>query len=197
MDKATVRQQFLAKRKALTADEVNRRSQRIAERFFDFLEKSSLRHTSARIHTFLPIKRQNEVDTWPIIHCLWASYTNLRIATSTTNVSTRTLHHYPLCPQTLLIENRWGIPEPAVNHPSLLEPLDIDLVLIPLLAFDQAGQRVGYGGGFYDRFLAECRADCLKIGLSLFDPTGQIEAIEPTDIPLNACITPDQVWLFS
>ncbi|MBD2754710.1 5-formyltetrahydrofolate cyclo-ligase [Spirosoma validum] len=197
MDKVTARQQFLAKRKTLSANDVKRRSELIARRFFDFLKKHGLADKSPTIHTFLPIKRQNEVDTWLIIRHIWSEYTNLRIIVPVTDISTNALRHYNLHPQTALVENRWGISEPVTDSQASVSPADFDIVLVPLLAFDEQGNRVGYGGGFYDRFLADCRPDCRKIGLSLFDPIKQIEDTEQTDVPLDICITPDRVWLFS
>ena len=194
MNKVTLRQEFLAKRKACTETEIKRRSQLIAWRFFDFLKKKHSDVTSSTLHTFLPIKRQNEIDTWIIIRCLWAEYSNVSVVVPVTDASVNTLRHYPLLPQTTLVENRWGIPEPITYHQPPLEPFDVDIVLVPLLAFDQQGQRVGYGGGFYDRFLAQCRPDCLKIGLSLFEPIEQISDIDSMDIRLDGCITPLSVF---
>jgi 5-formyltetrahydrofolate cyclo-ligase len=79
-----------------------------------------------------------------------------------------------------------------------VRPAQLDAVLVPLLACDQRGHRVGYGGGFYDRFLAECRPGALFIGLSLLDaePLAEIADVLPTDVPLHACITPGGVWNF-
>ena len=197
MTKAALRRKVLAQRKTLTAEDVRQRSQLIAGRFFDFLNHSSLANTPVRIHSFLPIQRQNEVDTWLIIRKIWEEYTHLTIAVPVTDASENTLSHYRLLPETLLVENRWGIPEPATPVQQPQQPADFALVLVPLLTFDQQGQRLGYGGGFYDRFLAKCRPDCLKIGLSLVEPVGRIDGIERTDVRLNACLTPDQTWLFS
>lgn len=196
MNKSDLRQQFLQKRKALSPAEVNRRSELITAHFFEFLGRNKLANAPGTIHTFLPIQRQNEVDTWLIIHGLWESYYHLNVAVSVTDVSENILRHYSLFPQTMLIENRWGIPEPVSNdlHPQL--PGDFDIVLVPLLAFDQQGQRIGYGGGYYDRFLAECRPDCIKVGLSLFEPIERIDNIELTDVRLNICITSQQIYVF-
>ncbi len=72
----------------------------------------------------------------------------------------------------------------------------IDWVLVPLLAFDRRGHRVGYGKGFYDRFLAGCRSDARKIGLSLFAPVVAIDDIGSQDVALDAVVTPDRVWTF-
>lgn len=196
MTKAELRRQFLRERKALPTDEVKRRSELIAEGFFDLLDKSDLATGPATIHTFLPIQRQNEVDTWPIIRFLWMNYGHLNIAVPVTNPSKNALSHYRLFPETLLVENRWGIPEPVGTDLQPQQPADFDLVLVPLLAFDQQGQRIGYGGGFYDRFLSECRPDCLKIGLSLVEPIARINDIEQTDVRLDVCIASGQTYFF-
>lgn len=90
--------------------------------------------------------------------------------------------------------SEWGIPEPVAGV--VLKPTDFDIVLIPLLAFDHAGNRVGYGKGFYDRYLLQCRHDCLKIGISLFDPIALIEDVESYDIPLDIAICPAQLYDF-
>lgn len=196
MNKATLRRQYRQKRKALILKEVNEYSERIAGHFFEFLTERKLIDTSATIHTFLPIERQNEVNTWPIIRGIWAKYTYMDVVVPITDTSTTMLRHCLLSPQTRLAENSWGISEPAVEDHVLQQPADIDIVLVPLLSFDQLGHRVGYGGGYYDRFLAECQPGCLNVGLSLFEPIDRIDDIEPTDIRLDMCITPEHVWIF-
>ena len=73
---------------------------------------------------------------------------------------------------------------------------EIDLVLVPLLAFDKNGYRVGYGKGYYDKFLSNCRPDVIKIGLSFFDAVDEIEDIDDYDLPLNFCVTPQRLYDF-
>lgn len=97
-------------------------------------------------------------------------------------------------PTTELIESSFGIREPRIA--AIVPSIEIDAVLVPLLAFDRHGHRVGYGGGFYDRFMAECRPDCQKIGLSFFDPIEQITDINENDIRLDLAITPNAVFNF-
>ena len=196
MTKAELRQQFLARRKALSARDVVQRSQLITQVFVDFLAKKNQTKKINLLHTFLPIQRQKEVDTWPIIHSIWQKFPTTQVVVSVTNTIANSLTHYPLDRHTPLIENKWGIPEPVNTGLLPIESNQIDLVLVPLLTFDQTGHRVGYGGGYYDRFLTECRPYCLKVGLSLSDPVDLIDDVEPTDIKLDVCVLPDRVYCF-
>jgi 5-formyltetrahydrofolate cyclo-ligase len=103
-----------------------------------------------------------------------------------------------LTPATPLLASRWGIPEPLADPTTEVAPAQFDAVLVPLLACDQQGQRVGYGGGFYDRFLAECQPGTRFIGLTILDdaPVPTLADVLPTDVPLHACLTPGGVWNF-
>ena len=106
----------------------------------------------------------------------------------------RRMIHYLWDEGTLLIHNRWGIsePDPILSQP--VEAGEIDAVLVPLLGYDTAGHRVGYGGGYYDRFLAECRPDVIKIGLSFFEPIAAISDVNEWDVRLDCCLTPYTVY---
>ena len=95
---------------------------------------------------------------------------------------------------TIFEDNEYNIPEPI--HGEIIEPSQIEMVLVPLLSFDLKGHRVGYGKGFYDRFLQQCSKDCLKIGLSYFEPIDQLNDPGEFDVTLDACITPQQVYVF-
>jgi len=64
------------------------------------------------------------------------------------------------------------------------------------LAFDPHGYRVGDGGGYYDKYFASLPANVLKVGLSFFPSTAQIEDLDEFDIPLDFCITPEKVYEF-
>src|SRR5207253_1373213 len=95
---------------------------------------------------------------------------------------------------TELVENIWKIHEPS--HDEYVEKSRIDAVIWPLLCFDKGGHRVGYGKGFYDKFLTQCRPDCKKTGLSYFAPIDQIDDVGAHDITLDYCITPEQIFEF-
>ncbi len=196
MTKSELRKEFLAQRRALTTAEVKQRSQLIAGHFFDYVENESFTDEPGFIHSFLPIRRQNEVDTWPIITCFWAKFSHIVISVPVMDLGTRQMAHYTIFPETPLVENKLGIPEPALQEISQTDLRSVKVVLVPLLAFDLQGNRVGYGGGYYDRFLAEGVPHSRKIGLSLFDPVDLINDVEATDVRLDACITPVQVYRF-
>ena len=189
MDKAALRKEFLQKRLVLTQNEVEKKSLLITEKTVHLLKDKSFQ----TIHTFLPQRNKNEVDTWKIISKLRISFPHVDIIVPYVIPSTREMEHYLLTEETLLIENRWGIPEPDPLTEKRVSTKILDIILIPLLAFDKAGYRVGYGGGFYDRFLIQCRSNTFKIGLSLFEPVGQIEDLNQFDIKMDACITPSEL----
>ncbi|GAB3324137.1 5-formyltetrahydrofolate cyclo-ligase [Larkinella ripae] len=192
MTKAELRVAFRQKRRALSETDWQNRSEAIAALFF----AAFLPQPASALASFLPIESRKEVNTWLIIRKLWRDFPQVRVGAPVTDLKTGTLAHYALTPGTPLTLSPNGIPEPPASS-SVLHPSAFDCSLIPLLAFDQAGHRVGYGGGFYDRFLADCRPDCLKIGLSLFDPIAKITDVYEQDVALNACITPGRVWRFS
>nr|MCU0396414.1 5-formyltetrahydrofolate cyclo-ligase [Chitinophagaceae bacterium] len=93
----------------------------------------------------------------------------------------------------------WGLSSFGVEEPLTGKPVDpgmIDLVFVPLLAFDKKGYRVGYGKGYYDRFLKRCRPDVMTLGLSLFPPVEAIGDLHTNDVPLKYCITPHKIYAF-
>ncbi|GAB3576080.1 5-formyltetrahydrofolate cyclo-ligase [Hymenobacter daeguensis] len=194
--KADLRRAALARRLALDPGEVARRSDKLRKHLFRQFPVAQWQW----LHLFLPLLKRNEPDTWNVIRWVWGEELPLRLATPVVQPDGETMKHYELTPDTQLTQNRWGIDEPApapVTAPEVF-PAMLDAVLVPLLAVDRTGQRVGYGGGFYDRFLAQCRPGTQLIGLSLLDeaPVRGIADVLPTDVPLTACITPGRVWRF-
>ena len=190
MKKTEIRQYYLARRAALSAADYQRKNQQLAEQLFAAYSFEPFR----TVHCFIPSLRQREVDTWPIIRRLWAR-PSVRVLVPRCDTKTMTLTHHALTPDTALEESRWGIPEP-VDSPAYSPP-DVDVVLVPLLAFDRRGHRVGYGKGFYDGFLRECRADTVKVGLSLFPPVERIDDVFGGDVALDGVVMPDGGWMIS
>lgn len=198
MTKAELRTHYKARRQGLSVEAVAEASQQIYQQWHKFMNSNGRLSgpTGIHVHVFLPIRSQNEVDTGPIIDQLWQTDSEITVVTSITNIQTGTLTHVVLTPTSGLIVNRYGIPEPNPATSIPVSAAVLDVVLVPLLVFDRQGHRVGYGKGFYDRFLAECRPDCLKIGLSLFSPIDRIDDVTETDVTLDVCITPEQIIQF-
>ncbi len=146
------------------------------------------------LHTYLPMDIQKEVDTYPVMEFLKFSNPGLHIVVPKTGTEGNTMTHYLYDEHTVLVKNRYDIMEPVEGQP--VASRDIDLVLVPLLAFDERGNRVGYGKGFYDRFLLQCRKDVIKVGLSFFEAEQLIEDTDEFDIPLTYCVTPQKVYEF-
>ena len=188
MRKAELRKQMLQQRRALPPEEVQLRSQRIADQFFRHFAPQA----GQTVHVFLPILKNNEVNTWLIIERLRREHPEVRVAVPVTDAAQHVLTHHHLTDKAVLVENAWGIPEPQDAH--IIYAEEVDVVLVPLLAFDKAGHRVGYGKGFYDRFLAEARPDVLKVGLSLEPPVAHITDPNAFDVPLDAVVMPQGVW---
>lgn len=142
-------------------------------------------------HIFLPIQKNKEVCTNLLLPVLFGK--KKRIAVSKCNTKKQTLTHFELTEHTLLKKNTWGIPEP-IETETPLENQNFDVVIVPLLAYDKKGNRVGYGKGFYDCFLKNTTA--VKIGVSFFPPTEQEILPYKNDVRLDYCVTPDAVWKF-
>ncbi len=187
MTKQEARNVMKEKRLSLTVGERNRMDDLILIHF----QQLSLPDLFY-VHTYLAIKENNEIETDHLLHYL--EFRNPEIKIVIPRVEQDELVHVEYDETVEVVTNKWGIPEP-VNGQTVSEK-EIDLVFVPLLAFDENGCRVGYGKGYYDRFLRNCRADVLKIGLSYFDALSPLSDSKDFDIPLTHCITPHRIYEF-
>ena len=143
-------------------------------------------------HIFLPIALKKEIDTVYLLSILQGRDKHVIIP----KMKGDALLHFLLTDNTKFIPNKWGVPEPVDGIE--IPPAKIDVVFVPLLAYDKNGNRVGYGKGYYDRFLQQCKPGVIKVGLSLFEPEENIaDVLKEEDIPLDYCITPDKIYCFS
>lgn len=189
MTKDEARKLFTEKRLGLTEAQRAQLNLQIYQHFYSNIDFSFVRH----LHTYFSIERTNEPDTWQIVDRLRREFPNTRIVVPRVSHD-GALEHFYFEGLHQLKNSRWGIPEPTQGVPA--EAVNMDIVIVPLLAVDRNGNRVGYGKGFYDRFLKSCRPDCLKVGLSFFEPVDDISDIDSYDIPIDQCITPKGAIVF-
>lgn len=187
MTKQELRVKYKNLRQAMSLEEIQDKSLDIANNLLDL---NIWQHIY--FHVFLTMEEQHEVHTDFILNILAGK--DKEVIVSRTDFEHFKMIHYLLTDNTRLIKNQYGIPEPAdgIEVPSKR----IDVVFVPLLAFDENGQRVGYGKGFYDRFLEECKPEVIKIGLSFFTAEEEPIEVNLTDIPLDYCVTPDRIYRF-
>lgn len=190
MNKSELRRIYLEKQKAFSPEERAAKSRKIAERFFKEIDLGGLR----TIHCFIPIEKFNEIDTVPIFERLWREFPRIQTVVPRVDVESGEMRSLRFASETELVTNAWDIREPA--HHETVEPDKVDMVLVPMVCCDAAGHRVGYGKGFYDRFLGKCSPGCFKIGLSYFEPVDAIGDIHTGDVSLDLCVTPDEVSVF-
>jgi 5-formyltetrahydrofolate cyclo-ligase len=188
MDKTELRKLYRAKRKHLSEKERETLSNQLTEQFLEFLaHHQDLKH----IHVFLPIAKLNEVDTFGLVDKLLDK--GMVLYTSVTDFKTESMQTIRLERPLEWAEDSYGIPVPH-NYQNVDGNL-IQLVLIPLLAYDLEGNRLGYGKGFYDRFLESLPQAVIKAGMSYFHPEETIPE-EEHDIRLDFCLTPDNIFEF-
>lgn len=187
MDKVTLRKKYTALRSELSDEQVDNFSLDIAN-----LTLKIPIWDKTNYHLFLSIVAKKEIDTEYLLQILSGKDKNIILSKS--DFKTGLMESILLTDNTTLKINTYGIPEP-INGFKVPEQ-DIEVVFIPLLAFDEKGNRIGYGKGFYDRFLEQCKPETLKIGLSFFEAEAHISDIADTDIPLDYCITPKKIYRF-
>jgi 5-formyltetrahydrofolate cyclo-ligase len=189
MKKQDLRTIYKQKRKALSLHSIEKFNDLILINF----QKIALPSINC-VHTYLSSLKLGEPETANIIKYLQFKNPLIKIVIPKVDIHSGSLAHYHYSEDVEMIKNEYGIDEP--KHGNLISETEIDIVLIPLLAFDKSGNRVGFGKGYYDKFLSSCRKDVLKVGLSFFEPIEKIEDITSHDIPLDYCVTPKETFFF-
>ena len=171
----------------IPADQLETKSLRACHRLFDLPEfvKAEL------IMVFLSVP--TELDTSPIVLRAWQD--RKRVLAPKVSWSQRRIT--PMEIRSLrddLAVSPTGIPEPVSGIPVLISL--IDLVIVPGLAFDQYGHRLGRGRGFYDRFLAHPEFDGVTCGMAFEEQVAPSVPVGPLDQSVNMLITDEQVRRF-
>lgn len=193
-DKSDLRQNLRARRRALSADEQRQAARRLAVN----LTGTRLFLTSRRVACYLP--NDGEIDSAPVIEHIRRLRKTLYLPVLS-RLSHDRLWFAEAGVKTKLTPNRFGIPEPVVQSRDLVRAQELDLILLPLVGFDDQGNRLGMGGGFYDRSLEFLRhrnhwrkPHLLGIAYDFQRVNGL--AADPWDIPLQGVITDQAVYLY-
>ncbi|NJB71248.1 5-formyltetrahydrofolate cyclo-ligase [Saonia flava] len=186
MLKKELRLNYIQKRRKISLESLQDFSLKIANNLLELPIWSF-----SNYHLFLPILEKNEIDTSFILSILQGKDKNVILPKMT---GQNMLQNILLTDNTILRKNDWGVPEPedGIEIPSK----KIEVIFVPLLAYDSSGNRVGYGKGYYDKLLNECNPSVLKIGLSFFGPEDTISDINEHDVPLDYCVTHSKVYKF-
>lgn len=183
MLKKELREKYKAIRSKLSNKERSKLSEKILSRLkreFDFENKV--------ISIFLPIDRFSEIITWSLLED--SSYIKVLPVLD----GTGGLKHIKYIGKEQIKVSDWGIPEPYFGEE--YQSNEIDLVIVPLLAINKKGYRVGYGKGFYDGFLANCKPDCQFVGVGFYDEFEEIDDLDDNDISLHYLVTPNKLYSF-
>jgi 5-formyltetrahydrofolate cyclo-ligase len=190
MTKGELRKIYLEKRLSLSEAEYERLNLSIRKNFFDNIDLTGI----TILHTFLPLEKNREPNTWLIIDQIKKHFPAIRISIPRVNTQTTTLENFFYVSSEQVMKNFWGIPEPQYGTPTPSE--EVQVVLVPMLVCDQHGHRVGYGKGFYDRFLSTCSPNCVTVGICFFEPINKIDDVNAFDVRLHYCVTPFKVHNF-
>ncbi len=180
--KEAIRKKHLKKRKQISKESLEQKSKKIAEQLFCTEEFNSAK----TIMVFVPIK--NEPETRSIIEKAWQQ--NKRVCVPLTDFSSNEIFPIEINDFSELEEKKFGLLEPK-NTVKKIDASEIDLVLVPGIAFDKKGNRVGYGKGFFDRFLE--KTNCCTIGLCFEQHLEKKLPVEPHDKRVKKIITEKRV----
>ncbi len=194
-DKSELRRRLRAQRNALPAEDQHRAAAQLASR----LAGTRLFRVCRRIACYL--SNDGEIDTNSVIAHVWRMRKTCYLPVLSRLTHDR-LWFAPAEPGMELAPNRFGIPEPVVQARDLVRAQELDLILMPLVGFDDRGNRLGMGGGFYDRSLEflRHRARWRKPHvLGLAYDFQRISGLAPDawDVPLQGVVTDRAVYLYS
>lgn len=194
MNKKDLRKKYKELRNQLTEDTIIDKSLAIANRMLQLNVLPDGRQVwdKTYYHLFLTIEEQREIDTEFILQILAGK--DKEIVVSKSDFETFEMTHFLLTDNTKFRTNSYHIPEPINGLEVAVEKIEV--VFVPLLAFDLNGHRVGYGKGFYDKFLSKCTENVIKIGLSFFEAEEVISDATENDVKLDFCVTPNKNYTF-
>ncbi|MAO64797.1 MAG: 5-formyltetrahydrofolate cyclo-ligase [Balneola sp.] len=182
--KQALRNRVLSDRKEMPEQDWRERSLAILRS----LESTEFFKKADSVHTYVSMNQRREVGTDQLIETLLES--DKRVVVPVTNFSDHSLTHIVLHSFGELITNKWGVREPEKEQDEV-QPENLDLIIVPMAAGDRKGNRLGYGQGFYDRFLEQTMG--MKVGLVFSDFLFDKIPAEEFDVKLDVIITEEEL----
>lgn len=179
--KKALREEMKRRRFALAEPEIRSKSEEICTKAL------SLANGSETVMVY--VSKKPEVDTGSLIAGLIAR--GIRVIVPIIERETTSLRLSYLDDPSVLAPSTFNVPEPVGNELPA-SPRDVQLVIIPIVAFDRRGDRLGYGAGYYDRFLSGNR-DIPKIGLAFACQEAGFIPSDENDVRMDAIITEDAI----
>jgi len=190
MTKSALRELYKQKRAALPEQERLRLNDLL---LIQFQQVEIPYHVNVLL-SYWPLEQHAEINTFLMTDYLQFRIPGLQVAYPVADFSNTSMQAMLVDDNTEFALNKYGIAEPL--NGIAIPATEIDMIFVPLLVFDTSGNRLGYGKGFYDRFLPTCRTDCVKVGFSYFEPVAGIGGISQFDVPLTTGITPENSYEF-
>ena len=189
MLKKELRQKYRSLRRQFTMPEMHVLLAQMLEHF-NQIDLPAIQY----VFSFRSIADKQEVPVYLFEEQLMDEISGIKICYPRTNFSNYNMEAVEDADDLDWQQTAAGIEEPQNGR--IVSPELLDLVFVPLVAFDAQGYRVGYGKGFYDRYLARCKPGVIKIGFSFFEAEDRIDDTDAFDVPLNYCVTPQRTYVF-
>lgn len=185
--KAAIRKKTIEQRGLLSIQEVTEKSSRITRRLCSLSQYVN----ACTVMAYMSYRNEVATDVF-IGNCI-------RDGKKVAIPKVQKIHDLALLPYEIkdpecdVLEGFKGIPEPDASILDTVDPLEFDLVVIPAVAFDKGRNRIGYGAGYYDRFLVTLRPDCLKVGIAYEMQILDKFSADVYDIPMDLVITENRI----
>lgn len=192
MKKQEIREELLQKRKELNSTDYEKLNEDLSINLRKFLQDKGL---NLKIGSFFPMANKKEVNTIVFHNWMRAEPFNHQIYLPKTG-NDCSMDFFLFEENSPLIKSALGVSELDTEGLEPLNPKDLDIILVPLIAIDIQGNRVGYGKGYYDRYLARLGKNTTIIGLSLDLPVEVLEDINEFDFKIPQAVSPHGIHFF-
>lgn len=190
LSRKAIRQLIRKQRQSLSSEQQTQAGLKLLK------QVQALSHIQQAERIAIYLSNDGEVDTQPLIHWLWQQGKQV-VMPVLHPFSAGHLLFLNYTPDSPTVLNKYGIVEPKLDQTQVCPVKDLDIIFTPLVAFDETGQRLGMGGGYYDRTLERsAKTGSKPFAIGLAHNCQQVKTLptEHWDIPLPIIVTPNKIW---